>query len=52
MAAQTLFDKLGQRHLVDEVEDGTCLIYVDRHLVYEATSPQAFAGLRAAGRKP
>ena len=52
MAAQTLFDKLWQRHLVDEVEDGTCLIYVDRHLVYEATSPQAFAGLRAAGRKP
>ena len=52
MSALTLFDKLWQRHLVDESEDGTCLLYVDRHLVYEATSPQAFAGLRASGRKP
>ena len=52
MSALTLFDKLWQRHLVDEIEDGTCLLYVDRHLVYEATSPQAFAGLRASGRKP
>ena len=52
MSALTLFDKLWRRHLVDESEDGTCLLYVDRHLVYEATSPQAFAGLRASGRKP
>ena len=52
MSALTLFDKLWQRHLVDESEDGTCLLYVDRQLVYEATSPQAFAGLRASGRKP
>jgi len=49
---QTLFDKLWQRHLVDETPDGEALLYVDRHLVYEVTSPQAFEGLRLAGRKP
>ncbi len=51
MAALSLFEKLWQRHLVEESPDGTCLLYVDRQLVYEATSPQAFAGLRAAGRQ-
>ena len=48
---QTLFDKIWEAHLVDRQEDGTCLIYIDRHLVHEVTSPQAFEGLRAAGRK-
>ena len=48
----TLFDKLWQRHLVERTEDGECLLYVDRHLVYEVTSPQAFEGLRLAGRRP
>ncbi|TAN54878.1 MAG: 3-isopropylmalate dehydratase large subunit [Rhodospirillales bacterium] len=47
----TLFDKIWQAHLVDRQEDGTCLLYIDRHLVHEVTSPQAFEGLRAAGRK-
>ncbi len=47
---RTLFDKIWASHLVDTQEDGTCLIYIDRHLVHEVTSPQAFAGLRAAGR--
>ena len=49
---QTLFDKLWQRHLVEQTGDGETLLYVDRHLVYEVTSPQAFEGLRIAGRKP
>ena len=49
---QTLFDKLWQRHLVVHTGDGEALLYVDRHLVYEVTSPQAFEGLRIAGRKP
>ena len=48
---QTLFDKIWDAHLVDTQDDGTCLIYIDRHLVHEVTSPQAFEGLRAAGRK-
>ncbi len=48
---RTLFDKIWESHLVDEQDDGTCLLYIDRHLVHEVTSPQAFAGLRAAGRK-
>jgi 3-isopropylmalate/(R)-2-methylmalate dehydratase large subunit len=48
---QTLFDKIWQAHLVDEQDDGTCLIYIDRHLVHEVTSPQAFEGLRANGRR-
>ena len=47
---KTLFDKIWQSHLVDRQEDGTCLIYIDRHLVHEVTSPQAFEGLRLAGR--
>ena len=47
----TLFDKIWQSHLVDVQEDGTCLIYIDRHLVHEVTSPQAFEGLRLAGRR-
>ncbi|MBM3572443.1 MAG: 3-isopropylmalate dehydratase large subunit [Alphaproteobacteria bacterium] len=48
---RTLFDKIWQSHLVDQLDDGTCLIYIDRHLVHEVTSPQAFEGLRASGRK-
>ena len=47
---QTLFDKIFAAHLVDEAADGTCLLYIDRHLVHEVTSPQAFEGLRTAGR--
>ena len=49
--AKTLFDKIWEAHLVDQQDDGTCLIYVDRHLVHEVTSPQAFEGLRQTGRK-
>src|SRR5437667_260114 len=48
---RTLYDKIWDDHLVDEQSDGTCLIYIDRHLVHEVTSPQAFEGLRLAGRK-
>jgi len=48
---RTLFDKIWDSHLVDRQDDGTCLIYIDRHLVHEVTSPQAFEGLRNAGRK-
>ncbi len=48
---RTLFDKIWENHLVDRQDDGTCLIYIDRHLVHEVTSPQAFEGLRNAGRK-
>jgi len=48
---RTLFDKIWERHLVDTQEDGTSLIYIDRHLVDEITSPQAFDGLREAGRQ-
>jgi len=47
---RTLFDKIWDSHLVDEGKDGTCLIFIDRHLVHEVTSPQAFEGLRLAGR--
>jgi 3-isopropylmalate/(R)-2-methylmalate dehydratase large subunit len=47
---RTLYDKIWDDHLVDEQPDGTCLIYIDRHLVHEVTSPQAFEGLRTAGR--
>ena len=50
--AQTLYDKLWQTHLIHEESDGTALIYIDRHLVHEVTSPQAFEGLTIAGRKP
>ncbi|MBH8578477.1 3-isopropylmalate dehydratase large subunit [Bisbaumannia pacifica] len=52
MAGQTLYDKLWSQHLVKERDDGTALIYIDRHLLHEVTSPQAFEGLRLAGRKP
>ncbi|WP_131110450.1 3-isopropylmalate dehydratase large subunit [Sulfuricystis thermophila] len=52
MAGKTLYDKLWDSHVVREEDDGTCLIYIDRHLVHEVTSPQAFEGLRLAGRKP
>ncbi len=48
---RTLFDKIFDAHLIHEDKDGTCLIYIDRHLVHEVTSPQAFEGLRVAGRK-
>src|SRR5205809_6244278 len=48
---RTLYDKIWDDHLVDEAPDGTCLIYIDRHLVHEVTSPQAFEGLRLSGRK-
>ena len=48
---KTLFDKIWEAHLVDQQDDGTCLIYIDRHLVHEVTSPQAFEGLRNSGRK-
>ncbi len=47
----TLYDKIWQAHLVSQQADGTCLIYIDRHLVHEVTSPQAFEGLRMTGRK-
>ena len=47
----TLYDKIWNDHLVHEAEDGTCLLYIDRHLVHEVTSPQAFEGLRTTGRK-
>ncbi|SPQ23768.1 3ffe4c9e-ab5c-4e73-9622-25d277422c64 [Thermothielavioides terrestris] len=50
-APQTLYDKVFQAHIVDEKLDGTILLYIDRHLVHEVTSPQAFEGLEAAGRK-
>ncbi|HCH23276.1 MAG TPA: 3-isopropylmalate dehydratase large subunit [Oceanospirillaceae bacterium] len=52
MAAKTLYDKLWDSHLVRQQEDGSCLIYIDRHLLHEVTSPQAFEGLRMAGRQP
>jgi 3-isopropylmalate dehydratase len=48
---RTLYDKVWDDHLVDQQDDGTCLIYIDRHLVHEVTSPQAFEGLRNASRK-
>jgi len=51
MSPKTLYDKIWDAHLAHEAEDGTCLLYIDRHLVHEVTSPQAFEGLRLAGRK-
>ncbi len=48
---RTLFDKIWESHLVEQLPDGTCLLYIDRHLVHEVTSPQAFEGLRLARRK-
>ncbi|HEX6321465.1 MAG TPA: 3-isopropylmalate dehydratase large subunit [Burkholderiales bacterium] len=50
--AKTLYDKLWESHVVHVEDDGTALLYIDRHLVHEVTSPQAYEGLRAAGRKP
>lgn len=50
-APRTLYDKIWDDHLVDQQDDGTCLLYIDRHLVHEVTSPQAFEGLRMTGRK-
>jgi len=52
MAAKTLYDKLWEQHVVRTQDDGTCLLYIDRQLIHEVTSPQAFEGLRLAGRKP
>jgi 3-isopropylmalate/(R)-2-methylmalate dehydratase large subunit len=49
--AKTLYDKIFDEHVVHRQDDGTCLLYIDRHLVHEVTSPQAFEGLRLAGRK-
>jgi 3-isopropylmalate/(R)-2-methylmalate dehydratase large subunit len=51
MSPKTLYDKIWDAHLAHEAEDGTCLLYIDRHLVHEVTSPQAFEGLRMSGRK-
>ena len=50
-APKTLYDKIWDAHVVHEAEDGACVLYIDRHLVHEVTSPQAFEGLRMAGRK-
>ena len=52
MSGKTLYDKLWDSHVVREEDDGTSLIYIDRHLIHEVTSPQAFAGLKEAGRVP
>ncbi|PKM34712.1 MAG: 3-isopropylmalate dehydratase large subunit, partial [Gammaproteobacteria bacterium HGW-Gammaproteobacteria-10] len=52
MSGKTLYDKLWEDHVVHTEDDGSSLIYIDRHLVHEVTSPQAFEGLRLAGRKP
>ncbi len=51
MKPRTFYDKIWADHLVDEQPDGTCLLYIDRHIVHEVTSPQAFEGLRLSGRK-
>ena len=52
MTAKTLYDKLWDDHLVKQRDDGSSLIYIDRHLLHEVTSPQAFEGLQLAGRQP
>ncbi|MBT4928666.1 MAG: 3-isopropylmalate dehydratase large subunit, partial [Cellvibrionales bacterium] len=52
MSGKTVYDKLWDSHLVKKNEDGSALIYIDRHILHEVTSPQAFEGLRIAGRKP
>ena len=49
--ARTLYDKIWDEHVVHTEEDGTAILYIDRHLVHEVTSPQAFEGIRQAGRK-
>ena len=51
MKPRTLFEKIWDDHVVHRTDDGTCVLYIDRHLVHEVTSPQAFEGLRMAGRK-
>ena len=51
MTGTTLYDKIWNAHMVDEQADGNCLLYIDRPLVHEVTSPQAFEGLRMSGRK-
>jgi 3-isopropylmalate/(R)-2-methylmalate dehydratase large subunit len=51
MVARTLYDKIWDAHVVERRDDGTCLLYIDRHLVHEVTSPQAFEGLRVVGRR-
>ncbi|GGG72162.1 3-isopropylmalate dehydratase large subunit [Salipiger pallidus] len=51
MSGKTLYDKIWDAHVVNQDDDGTCLLYIDRHLVHEVTSPQAFEGLRMAGRQ-
>ena len=51
MKPLTIFDKIWSSHLVDKQDDGTTLLYIDRHLVHEVTSPQAFEGLGTSGRK-
>jgi len=48
---RTLYEKIWDAHVVERRDDGTCLVYIDRHLVHEVTSPQAFEALRVAGRK-
>ena len=52
MTARTLYDKLWDGHIAHQAKDGTALLYIDRHLVHEVTSPQAYEGLKLAGRKP
>src|SRR5690606_15530716 len=52
MAGKTLYDKLWEMHEVKRRDDGSSLIYIDRHILHEVTSPQAFEGLRLAGRQP
>src|SRR5699024_11306539 len=52
MAGKTLYDKLWEMHEVKRRDNGSSLIYIDRHILHEVTSPQAFEGLRLAGRKP
>ena len=52
MTGKTLYDKLWDEHLVQQRPDGSALIYIDRHIIHEVTSPQAFEGLRLAGRVP
>src|SRR5437762_11352912 len=51
MKPRTLYDRIWDDHVVDTQSDGTCLLYIDRHLVHEVTSPQAFEGLRLSGRR-
>ncbi|MYJ76332.1 MAG: 3-isopropylmalate dehydratase large subunit, partial [Gammaproteobacteria bacterium] len=52
MAGQTVYDKIWDAHVVAERDDGMTILYVDRHLLHEVTSPQAFEGLALAGRAP